>query len=154
MVLERGGDRVTAEVRPVSDASWSIFKTSGFAVREIEPTTHHALLRATANAVLREYTGDQDAVDTAPLHSGLIVTSVLPDAAAEGMNIKVGDVVVGNRRLVREIHLQDHYVLDAFTTVKQLRDFVRDRATKDGAPLELWVVRDAKVIKARVLARK
>jgi S1-C subfamily serine protease len=154
MLIERGDKKVTAELRPVSDASWSIFKFAGFAAKEVEPATHRKLLLEVANVVLREYTGDPTAIASEKLDSGLLVTHTHPGAVSNGMDIAVGDVVVGHRRQVREIHLQDRFVLDQFTTVKQLSEFVRDQATADGAELELWVVRGGEVIKARVIARK
>jgi hypothetical protein len=63
-------------------------------------------------------------------------------------------VIVGIRRLVREIHLQDRYVLENIHTLQRLRQFIRGHATKKGTKVELWTVRDGKVIKVQVIAKK
>ncbi|MEE9128319.1 MAG: hypothetical protein V3U11_14395, partial [Planctomycetota bacterium] len=71
-----------------------------------------------------------------------------------GMDMKKGDVIIGLRKKERQINLEDRYVLEYITTLKRMLDVIRGNATKKGREVELWVVRDGEVIKAKVLAKK
>ena len=55
---------------------------------------------------------------------------------------------------MREIHLKDRSVLEMITGLKELQEFIRDRSTREGHKLELWVSREGKLIRAQVVARK
>ena len=138
----------------MSDASWAVFRRANFAVKEVGWDVEGKKFRSAAVAAYREYTGDQTGEPTEFMESGLVVTHVRPDAVESGMDMKKGDVIVGIRTLVREVHLRDRYVLENIHTLKRLRRFIRGHATKEGTKVELWTVRDGKVIKAQVIAKK
>jgi S1-C subfamily serine protease len=154
LVVKRALKTKKLVLEPLSDASWAVFRRANFAVKEVGWDVEGKKFRSAAVAAYREYTGDQTGEPTEFMESGLVVTHVRPDAVEAGMDMKKGDVIVGIRTLVREIHLQDRYVLENIHTLQRLRQFIRGHATKKGTKVELWTVRDGKVIKVQVIAKK
>jgi S1-C subfamily serine protease len=154
LVVKRALKTKKLVLEPLSDASWAVFRRANFAVKEVGWDVEGKRFRSAAVAAYREYTGDPKGEPTEFMESGLVVTHVRPVAVEAGMDMKKGDVIVGIRTLVREIHLQDRYVLENIHTLQRLRQFIRGHATKKGTKVELWTVRDGRVIKAQVIAKK
>ncbi|MCB9870805.1 MAG: trypsin-like peptidase domain-containing protein [Planctomycetes bacterium] len=152
--LQRGDQKVGIVIHPLSDTAWTIFKRANFAAREVTAHQARELLNTAWTTAYREHTGDTAGEPPMGMQAGLLVTQVHPDAVAGGLDMKKGDVVIGVRRTVREIHLADRHVLDHIRTLKALRDFVRANSTKEGKTVELWTVRGDKVIRARVTLKR
>ncbi|MEE2887643.1 MAG: trypsin-like peptidase domain-containing protein [Planctomycetota bacterium] len=154
VVVSREGKTRKFVLIPVSEAAWFVFRYAGFAVREVNQASHAKQLQQAGSASYRELTGNKDAgSDT--MKSGLVVTHVHPEAIAAGMDIKLGDIVVGLKMRVVDIqHEHGRSYLEQITGLKEMQDFIRRQSTVKGRQIELWVARQDQVIKAQVLAKK
>jgi hypothetical protein len=154
LLLSRDGKVKKCVLTPVSEASWFIFRYAGFAVQEVTEASHAKQLRQTAIAAYQELTGNQD-TGANSMPTGLAVTHTHPKAAANGMDIKPGDIVIGLKMRVVDIqHEQGRSYLEQITGLKEMQEFIRSQSTPDGREIELWVARQGKVIKAKVVSQK
>ncbi len=155
--LEREGKSISVSLQPLSDASWAIFRRANFAVKSIsfadgEQSTN--LLKQTATAAYREFTHDPEGVPTQIHAAGLVVTHVHPGAVSDGMDLQKGDVIAGVVEVVEDMHLGERNELVHIHTLPALRNFIRSNATEKGREVEVWVVRNDKVIKTKIFVKK
>lgn len=154
LVVSRDSETVKCVLMPLSEASWFVFRHAGFAVREVNKSTHAKQLQQAGTAAYREMTGNKDAGSDS-LPKGLVVTHVDPKAGIAGMDIMPGDIIVGLKMRVVDIqHQHGRSYLEQITGLKEMQEFIRQKSTVKGQKIELWVARQGEVIKAKVTARK
>ncbi|HUR28954.1 MAG TPA: trypsin-like peptidase domain-containing protein, partial [Planctomycetota bacterium] len=150
--LERNGARVTAEIHPVSQAVWRLFRQTGIEVEEVDYGAAAETIREASIALHRAYTGLDGSEPSRVMSGALRVVQAVP-RDGHALEVKVGDMLLGGTAVTRTLD-GDHARLVRFEDVVTLRDFVEPLATKQGDDAECWIMRDGKVMAVRVTAVK
>jgi len=150
--LERGGATATAEISPVSQSIWRIFRQTGIEVTEVNYASESAKVREASIALHRAYTGLADG-EPSRLMSGALRVVQVQARGTRTIDVQAGDLLLGASALVRTVDTE-HASLARFEHVGELRDFLEPLASKEGGTAECWLMRDGAVLTSRVIVVK
>jgi S1-C subfamily serine protease len=150
--LERQGARVAAELHPVSQAVWRIFRQTGIEVAEVDYAVESARVREASIALHRAYTGLADGEPTRLMSGALRIVQVAPHDS-HALDVLPGDLVLGASAVVRTIDAEQASLV-RFENVGALKDFLEPLAANEGNVAECWFVRDGQVHTTKVAVFK
>jgi S1-C subfamily serine protease len=150
--LTRDGTPVSAEIKPLDQLVWRLFRETGVEVAEIDYAREAGLVREASIALHRAYTGVGDGEPSRLMSGALRVVQVVP-RDGRALDVEPGDLLLGAMAVVRTVD-SEHAQLVRFEDVGALQEFVEPLATKEGGEAECWLLRDGKPIRARILVFK
>jgi S1-C subfamily serine protease len=153
LVVERDGERLELQVLPVSFAAWTIARSSGIEVVEVDYAAEAELVRAASIDLYRAYTQREDGEPPRLMAGALRVTRVGSLLGKERPAVEPGDLLLGITSITMGTAAV-HERLVRFESLADLSEAIAPLATKEGGGHLFWLWRDGEVVSTEVFVRR
>ncbi len=153
LVVLRKGEKKAFPLVPVDPSIWAVIRQSGLGCREFGYAEDPELVRKSAVALHRRFTGDPTAEPLEIPNSVVRVEAVYPGTQPEGTDIAVGDLLLGAQ--FRSVDTNEP-VLVPLADVTAIKDLFNDRqlGTYDGQEFLFWVARGGEIREVTITAKR
>lgn len=153
LVVERDGEVLQLELQPISFAAWTIARSSGIEVVEVDYAAEAELVRQASIDLYRAYTQRESGEPSRLMAGALRVTRTGALADADAPLVEAGDLLLGITSITAGTTAV-HERLVRFESLSDLSEAVAPLATKEGGTHLFWVWRDGEVLPTEVLLRR